>query len=167
MLVHKLAKKPTNEVELVELETTVQSFRDTEHAHFLSEFAEIKEWMDLVWDCDHLIKEDSFAKMGKAAACVQQVGTVVAAEEQKIKYQREELESRFREERSKFTDDLMLAVQHVGKFAELGHMRQMDEYIERILGLKEKFERAKYEAEKLNEREVMLGFEPTEFASQN
>jgi dynein heavy chain len=167
-LTHKLAKKATSEGELVELENCIEQFRDKDHQDFLTDFQELKDWMDLVWNCglDGArvdISESDFRAVYEAALCVQKVGGVVRTEEEKIRTQREELEGRFREELTKFSDELILAGTHVAKFAEHGIIRQQEEYIERILSLKERFERAKFEAEKLNEREVMLGFEPTEF----
>jgi hypothetical protein len=150
-LTHKLAKKPTSEGELVELETCVEQFRDKDHQEFLTDFQEIKDWMDLVWNCglDGArvdISESDFRAVYEAALCVQKVGGVVRTEEEKIRTQREELEGRFREELTKFSDELILAGTHVAKFAEHGIIRQQEEYIERILSLKERFERAKFEA---------------------
>eukprot|EP00913_Durusdinium_trenchii_P033411 g31279.t1 len=72
---------------------------------------------------------------------------------------REALESKFKEQRNKFLEDLEGYNEQVEQLAECGNLRQVDEYLERMENLKNNFARAHIEAEKLNAKEKRFGWE--------
>ena len=101
--------------------------------------------------------------MEDSSSWLRNIEARVEDREHGLKAEREALENKFKEQRSKFLEDLRDALQKVMKFRENGNLRQVDEYLERIHNLNERFTKFRYEAEKLNEKEEMLGWEFTEF----
>jgi len=76
-----------------------------------------------------------------------------------LKREREALESKFKEQRNKFLEDLEGYNEQVEQFKDCGNLRQVDEYLERIQALKTNFSKAHVEAEKLNAKERRFGWE--------
>ncbi|CAE7354755.1 DNAH7 [Symbiodinium natans] len=77
--------------------------------------------------------------------------------------ERDAIEKKFKKDRQSFEDDLAGYLGMVNKFKEAGNLKQMDDHLEHILALKEHLERAQFDAEKLREKEVLLGWDASEF----
>ena len=166
-VVNKIGKKPTNEVELVDLESSLEQFRVVDHKTLVDEFVEIKSWQDLIFETRFVLTSADFKAIHDSALWVQSIDKTMLQREADLRRERETLENKFKMHRTKFIEDLNAYIAVVRKFKDAGNMRQMDEYLERTLALKEKFERAKFDAEKLNEKETLLGWDSSEFEQLN
>lgn len=163
MVVNQVVKKPTSEMELVDLEMYIEEFRTTGLGELLKEYDSIREWLLFLFACENqlmlaLLKEKHFQAMYDSAMWVGSIqyrvffGTNLTRE-------REALESKFKEQRNKFLEDLEGYNEQVEQLAECGNLRQVDEYLERMENLKNNFARAHIEAEKLNAKEKRFGWE--------
>eukprot|EP00435_Cladocopium_sp_Y103_P037772 s839_g10.t1 len=66
-------------------------------------------------------------------------------------------------DRQSFEDEITGYLNMVNKFKEAGDLKKMDDNLEHILALKEHLEHARYKAEKVREKEVLLGWDPSDF----
>jgi len=170
-VVNRIQKKPTTEAELVDLEATVESFRSFEMKTYVEEFLDLLAWQALIFQCGKWTSEDGkpglrgkdFQAIWASADWVHRIEGTVEDREHGLKAEREALENKFKEQRSKFLEDLRANLQLVLKFKDCGNLRQVDDYLERIQRLREQFARHAFEADKLHEKEEMLGWEATMF----
>ncbi|CEM30102.1 unnamed protein product [Vitrella brassicaformis CCMP3155] len=159
----KISKKPMTEVELVELEEALDKFKTDESKRLSDEFADIKAWQQMLFNTGHLLTPDDFKSVRAAAEWMQSIAQILDNRDKELKQEREGLEDKFKEQRQKFTEDVQSCLKNVEAFRKYGNMRQMEEYLEKIQGLKEKFERFQFEVENLNQKEELLGWEATDF----
>jgi dynein heavy chain len=162
-IVGSLAKKPSGAGELVDLEQTLEQFRSQTMKELFDEFADIRAWQQMLFDCEHELQTKDFKAITESAAWVHKIDSEMSKRENELRNERDAIENRFKVERQKFEEDLAGSVAVVNKFKDAGNLKQMEEYLERILALKENFERAKFEADKFREREVLLGWDASEF----
>ena len=163
MVVNQVVKKPTSEMELVDLEMYIEEFRTTGLNELLKEFDSIREWLSFLFTCENqlmlaLLKEKHFQAIYDSAHWVSSIQERVF-DATNLKREREALESKFKEQRNKFLEDLEGYNEQVDEMSECGNLRQVDEYLERIQVLKNNFTRAHVEAEKLNAKEKRFGWE--------
>merc|ERR1712001_413195 len=105
-VVNKINKKPTSELELVELENTVEHFRAVDLKNLREEFQNVKLWMGVLFESNFLLTQNDFQAMKESANWVKSIDSIVDAREQDHKYEREALENKFKELRGKFQEDL-------------------------------------------------------------
>lgn len=163
MVVNQVVKKPTSEMELVDLEMYIEEFRNTGLNELLREFDSIREWLSFLFTCENqlmlgLLKEKHFQAIYDSAHWVGSIQERVF-HGTNLKREREALKSKFKEQRNKFLEDLEGYNEQVDQLSECGNLRQVDEYLERIQVLKNNFTRAHVEAEKLNAKEKRFGWE--------
>ena len=164
MVVNQMVKKPTSEMELVDLEMYVEEFRASGLQELLKEFDSIREWLSFLFRCENelllaLLQERHFQVIYDSAIWVSSINERVSEREINLKREREALESKFKEQRNKFLEDLEGYNAQVEQFKDCGNLRQVDEYLERIQALKNNFGKAHAEAEKLNAKERRFGWE--------
>ena len=164
MVVNQMVKKPTSEMELVDLEMYVEEFRASGLQELLKEFDSIREWLSFLFRCENellltLLQERHFQVIYDSAIWVSSINERVCEREVNLKREREALESKFKEQRNKFLEDLEGYNAQVEQFKDCGNLRQVDEYLERIQALKTNFSKAHIEAEKLNAKERRFGWE--------
>ena len=164
MVVNQMVKKPTSEMELVDLEMYVEEFRASGLQELLKEFDSIREWLSFLFRCENelllaLLQERHFQVIYDSAIWVSSIDERVCEREVNLKREREALESKFKEQRNKFLEDLEGYNEQVERFKDCGNLRQVDEYLERIQALKNNFSKAHVEAEKLNAKERRFGWE--------
>lgn len=162
-IVVTLSKKPAGAGELVDLEQTLEQFRATTMKELLDEFSDIRAWLQLLFDCKHQLQPKDFKAITESAGWVHKIDGIMNSSESFLRNERDAIEGKFKQDRQKFEEDLVGSVTVVNKFKDAGNLKQMEEYLERILALKENFERAKFEAEKFREKEVLLGWDTSEF----
>eukprot|EP00931_Biecheleriopsis_adriatica_P059470 TRINITY_DN3558_c0_g1_i1.p1 TRINITY_DN3558_c0_g1~~TRINITY_DN3558_c0_g1_i1.p1 ORF type:complete len:4293 (+),score=1112.20 TRINITY_DN3558_c0_g1_i1:173-13051(+) len=162
-IVTSLTKKPTSAGELVDLEQNLETFRSSTLKELLDEFQDIRAWQNMLFDCQHLLTPKDFKAISDTAAWVHQIDGKMSARENTLRTERDTIENKFKKDRQMFEDDLSGYLQMVHKFKEAGNLKQMEDYLEHILALKENLERAKFEVEKFREKEVMLGWDASEF----
>eukprot|EP00435_Cladocopium_sp_Y103_P068298 s670_g31.t1 len=142
MVVNQVVKKPTSEMELVDLEMYIEEFRNTGLNELLREFDSIREWLSFLFTCENqlmlgLLKEKHFQAIYDSAHWVGSIQERVF-HGTNLKREREALESKFKEqrclnvERNKFLEDLEGYNEQVDQLSECGNLRQVDEYLERI-----------------------------------
>jgi len=158
-----MVKKPTNEVELMDLESHVEDFRSVGLRGLLGDYAGIRAWLSFLLECEGrfswaMLSDRHFQAIYDSAHWVFSIDQIVSEHEVNLRREREALESKFKEQRSKFLEDLDGYSLLVDKFKECGNLRQVDDYLERIQILRNHFVRAHAEAEKLNAREERLGW---------
>eukprot|EP00434_Breviolum_minutum_P010848 symbB.v1.2.009564.t1/scaffold598.1/size183230/6 len=103
------------------------------------------------------------------AVWVQSIDSKMLKNEQSLRSERDAIEKKFKEDRSVkkdrqgFEDEITGYLNMVNKFKEAGDLKKMDDNLEHILALKEHLEHARYKAEKVREKEVLLGWDPSDF----
>ncbi|CAJ1393417.1 unnamed protein product [Effrenium voratum] len=162
MVVNQVVKKPTSEMELVDLELYLEEFRSSGLNRLLKEFESIRGWLSFLFHCEdelmlELLEERHFQAIYDSAIWVDSIQDRVF--DGNLKREREALESKFKEQRNKFLEDLEGYNEQVDLLRECGNLRQTDECLERIQSLKSSFARAHVEAEKLNAKEKRFGWE--------
>jgi dynein heavy chain, axonemal len=167
-VVNQMVKKPTSELELVDLESHVEEFRKNGLDALLLEFTQIREWLGFLFECEDslhlaLLEERHFKAIHTSARWVHSIDNIVSEREGNLRREREALESKFKEQRNKFLEDLEGFNEQVEQFKHLGNIRQIEDYLERIQVLKNHFARAHIEADKLNGKEERLGWGPSTF----
>eukprot|EP00929_Paragymnodinium_shiwhaense_P109502 TRINITY_DN7596_c0_g2_i1.p1 TRINITY_DN7596_c0_g2~~TRINITY_DN7596_c0_g2_i1.p1 ORF type:complete len:4821 (+),score=1098.93 TRINITY_DN7596_c0_g2_i1:122-14584(+) len=167
-VVNHMVKKPTSELELVDLEAHVDGFRAEGLDALLEDFRSIRSWLDFLFECEDrlclpLLSHRHFQAIHDSACWVHSIDGLVADREANLRREREALESKFKEQRNKFLEDLDGFNALVERFRDCGNLRQVDDYLERIQVLRSQFARAHIDAEKLNDKEERLGWEPSQF----
>jgi len=167
-VVNHMVKKPTSEVELVDLEAHVDEFRATGLKGLLGEFASIHAWLGFLFECEDrlcwaMLSMKHYRAIYDSACWVHSIDGIVSEREANLRREREALESKFMEQRNKFVEDLEGFNAFVEKFRDCGNLRQVDDYLERIQVLRNHFTRAHQEAQHLNHKEQRLGWEPSNF----
>lgn len=167
-VVNHMVKKPSNELELSELETQVEEFRSTGLKTLLSEFEDVRKWLAFLFKCEDrlnwaMLTSRHYSAIYDSASWVASIDQVLTDREGSLRRERKALEDKFVEQRDKFLEDLQQLGIWAEKFKKCGSIRQADEYLERLQVLKDHFAMAHQEAEKLNEKELRLGWEPSDF----
>eukprot|EP00930_Biecheleria_cincta_P034372 TRINITY_DN23765_c0_g1_i1.p1 TRINITY_DN23765_c0_g1~~TRINITY_DN23765_c0_g1_i1.p1 ORF type:complete len:4302 (-),score=866.21 TRINITY_DN23765_c0_g1_i1:110-13015(-) len=158
-----LTKKPTSAGELVDLEQQLEQFRAVTLKELLEEFGDIRAWQQMLFDCQHLLTPRDFKAVTETATWVHQIDGRMQNRETSLRTERDGIENKFRKERQEFEENLSGYLQIVNKFKDLGNVKQMEDYLEHILALKENLERSRFDAEKYREKEVLLGWDASEF----
>jgi len=167
-VVNHMVKKPTSELELVDLEAHVEEFRSNGLRSLLADFAGIRAWLGFLFECEDrlcwaMLSSRHFQAIYDSARWVHTIDQIVSEREANLRREREALESKFKEQRNKFLEDLEGFNIVVDRFREYGNLRQVDDYLERIQVLRNQFARAHMEAEKMNSKEERLGWKPSSF----
>mmetsp|Transcript_1989 Transcript_1989/g.7603 ORF Transcript_1989/g.7603 Transcript_1989/m.7603 type:complete len:4147 (+) Transcript_1989:89-12529(+) len=167
-VVNHMVKKPTSELELVDLEAHVQEFRATGLGILLADFVGIKAWLGFLFECEDrlcwaMLSSIHFQKIYDSARWVHNIDQIVSDREVNLRREREALESKFKEQRNKFLEDLEGFSISVDKFKENSNLRLVDDYLDKIQALRNQFARAHAEAEKMNSKEERLGWKPSSF----
>lgn len=162
-IVTAVAKKPTNATELVDIEQQLEQFRGSTLKDMLDEFQDIRAWQQMLYDCEHLLTPRDFKAIVDTAVWVQSIDAKMLKNEQSLRAERDAIEKKFKEDRQSFEDEITGYLNMVNKFKEAGDLKKMDDNLEHILALKEHLEHARYKAEKVREKEVLLGWDPSDF----
>lgn len=162
-IMKRLQYKPTGAQELVDVERDLEKFRAVTQKDLLEDFADIRAWQNFLFDSEHLLAPKDFKAITDSAHWVYKIDDELIARENALRTERDDVENKFKKERSQFDENLEGYSNLVNKFKDAGNPKQMEEYLERILALKEHFDRAKVDAERFREKEILLGWDPSEF----
>jgi len=158
-----LKNTPYSPFELVDLEKKLEQFRTVTQKELVDEFADIRNWQQLVFDCNHLLQSRDFKAIADSASWVHKIDDSMGVRENELRGERDSIETKFKAERHKFEESLQEYINKVNLFKEAGNLRQMDDYLGWILALKDNYERAKFEAKQFRDKEELLGWDASDF----
>jgi len=158
----RIERIPSNEDQLVELENAVENAFNVELPRLLTEYEDIKNWMLLTFDLDHLLEAEDYKAIA-AAADIKNSAMHVTERESDLKDDRARIESKLVERRSKFQDELVGLVNKIQKFKDKGSVRMMEDNLEQLADHQKQLTLAETTIEEIHAKEEQIGWEPTEF----
>lgn len=167
-VVNRMVKKPTSEQELLDLEDHTHQFKHFGLGALFDEYDGVRAWLHFLFDCEDqlcwsLLTPLHFGAVYEAAQWARGIGGIVVKREEDLRQERVALESKFKEQRNKFVEDLVEYGKLVEKFREFGNTRHTNDYVERVELLRARFKRAHVVAERLHDKEERLGWERSAF----
>ncbi|CAE8677136.1 unnamed protein product [Polarella glacialis] len=127
----RITRQPNNEDQLVELEVAIENAASTEMPKLVNEYNDIKEWLYLTWDLDHMLEDDDY-KAIYAASEWKNYATKIADRDNDLKEDRMRIEGKLVERRTHFQDELTGLVNKVGKFKDKGSVRMLEDCLNEI-----------------------------------
>eukprot|EP00971_Amphidinium_carterae_P281335 5585678-Amphidinium_carterae.1 len=131
----RIMRTPGNEEQLVELESCVDNAQNVELPKLLAEYEDIKEWLYLTWDMDHLLYPEDYKQIHAASEWKAFLSTILNREHD-LKDDRAKIEGKLVERRNKFQDELTQLINKVTKFKDYGDKRRVEEYLEKLAEIK-------------------------------
>ena len=97
-----IKSKAENYEKMKELEVTIERIKKTDHKRILSDFADVKQWFNLLYSTVHHFSEEDIKQVYLTATLVYNLMNVVEQEEIRLQKEKEELESRLKRKRDEF-----------------------------------------------------------------
>merc|ERR1719183_2801474 len=94
----RIMRVPGNEDQLVELENAVESAHNIELPRLLAEYDDIKSWLSLTWDLDHLLEQEDYRSIANSSEWKNYVSQITERESD-LKDDRARIESKLVERR--------------------------------------------------------------------
>ena len=156
------AKAETTE-KLVELESTIEKIRKTEHRRINNEFSDLCRWFFMLHSAPVKLGEEDLRSVHNISQLVHNLMSKVDYEENRLRREREELEGRLKKKRDEFAlniDDLAAKIDQL-KVQFTSHL-QVKEANEQIDILARRLQEYLAEMADINYKDELLGFLPTE-----
>lgn len=158
----RLFRQPTNEAQLVQLEKDLESAETVELPALLADYEDVKQWIFLTWDLDHPLGIPDYESIW-AVSKWKGYHMQITERDTDGKEDRAKIEGKLVERRNKFQDDIVRELNKVGKFKENGSVRMLETYLETLSDIKKKLEEFAHTMIDINEKEVSIGWEATDF----
>jgi dynein heavy chain len=158
----RIMRIPSNEDQLTELENAVESAHNVEFPRLLAEYEDIKSWLFLTWDIDHLLENDDYKSIANSAEWKNYL-TQIGERSADLKDDRARIESKLVERRTKFQDEMTGLVNKISKFKDKGSTRMVEDNIEQINEHKKQLAQFEATMEDIHAKEEQIGWEATEF----
>eukprot|EP00931_Biecheleriopsis_adriatica_P059471 TRINITY_DN3558_c0_g2_i1.p1 TRINITY_DN3558_c0_g2~~TRINITY_DN3558_c0_g2_i1.p1 ORF type:complete len:4446 (+),score=1220.06 TRINITY_DN3558_c0_g2_i1:273-13340(+) len=158
----RIMRQPENEEQLVELEAAVEEAQNKTMPSLLAEYEDIKEWLFLTWDQEHLLVDEDYKAIW-AASEWKSYANNINDRENDLKMDRMNIEGKLVERRTDVQEELNGTLTKVAKFKDKGNVRQLDEYLDELNTLKKQLATSQAKYEKINYEEELVGWDQTEF----
>ena len=152
----RLQRKPQTEEQLVEVEADLELFRSKDVPALLTEYADIKEWREVAWELDCQQHESDYKVLHHAAHWLGYEKSL-EAREKSLEEERNDIEDAFLSERTKFVEYAGTVDRKVEKFREYGTLKHVDEYLDKIVAVKDLFSQVDERMEEITHKEKLLG----------
>ena len=159
-----LTTKAVTEKKLVESEEYKEKCRDIYIPKLFEEFDDIKAWYKLLYDTPFQVSEDSLAPLKMSNSWVKSILDILSATEARLQDEKDGLIGQLRDVKKIFSEELNTIEQEINKHRNDNDRTFVGEISKQIANLKFKLEKAINKMKEINEKEVMLGFNQTEFA---
>ncbi|CAK9071075.1 unnamed protein product [Durusdinium trenchii] len=158
----RIMRQPENEEQLVELELAVEEAKAKTLPNLLEEYEDIKAWLFLTWDEDHLLVEEDYNAIW-AASQWKTYGDSIAERERDLEMDRMSIEGKLISRRTDVTEELTNLMNSVNKFKDKGQVRYLEEYLDDLSSIKKNLASLQARCERIQYEEELVGWEPGEF----
>jgi dynein heavy chain, axonemal len=158
-----LSNRADSEEKLVENEKYKDKCRNEEIPKLLEEYKDIKEWIKMLYDLPFEIEEELTA-LKQCHIWVKKILEVMQSAEVRLQNEKDTLINQLKEYRKSFIDELNSIDHEINKLRNASERGLFDEYCDTTAVLKQRLEESEEKMKEINSKEVLLGWEPTEFA---
>ena len=148
---------------LVELEQNIDKTRKSEFARIHREFQDLTKWLSFLYNTSYKISDEDLNKIYKSSLEVFAIMGIVDYNENRVRAEREDLETKLRKRKSDFTANLDTIATQIEKLKDASSTYVYKDVNEQIDNYNKKLKEYNAELIEINQKEELIGWQTTEF----
>jgi dynein heavy chain len=163
----KLKKRPKDSKEMVRDEEYLAEVKSETVPEMDTAVKAIRERLEFLFENRHDMSEELLEKTGTTFERHRQLGDMIDEAKQMLSKERTALEDRFFVKRKTFEEELAVMAEHAATFKTKAQMKDLYNYVAELEGVDKNIEETRQTIEVINEEEITLGMQVTEFDQAN
>jgi dynein heavy chain len=161
---HYFSNRADTPEKLVDYEEHRDKCRDKLVPNLFKEYNDVKEWFKMLLDSLFNVGEDDLGPLKQCKYWVNRILHTLEDIDNKVRNDRDTLETQLKETRKNFGEELQSIENEINKLKNASERSLYKDYCTQITNLKERLEEAQMKMEDINQREELLGWQPSEFS---
>ena len=162
-MTNKLKTRADTEQKLVDSENYKEKCRIEEIPRLFRDYEDIIAWFKLLYQTPFQVSEENLAPLKNCNTWVKEILTTLSNAEQRLQTEKDDLSLKLKETRNAFWAELNNIEQEIAKHRNDSEEALHKGYAEQIASLKLKLEKDRRQMEEIHDKEIKLGWSPTEF----